>query len=190
MNDRRWVRYQLDSGERISRKMQLDLVDKLIEINRKLNEVKRGRALLPDRKHWGLRDVGVYAGNLKYYEVLKRKWKVSMSAMIMRSKNLGLIDYDKYQMMMRRMQKLGIRKTEPLDDVLITAQPSILKTAVEMLINGNVLTAREFMMELSNDYGISLYPYDVEELLDLKKGTLNISDNIIPIHDLNLKKGD
>ncbi len=144
--------------------------------------------LLP--KESFIRDVGVYAGNLKYYEVLKQKWKVSMSAMIMRSKNLGLIDYDKYQMMMRRMQKLGIRKTEPLDDVLITAQPSILKTAVEMLINGNVLTAREFMMELSNDYGISLYPYDVEELLDLKKGTLNISDNIIPVHDLNLKKGD
>jgi len=85
---------------------------------------------------------------------------------------------------------LNMVQADPLDDVLFTAQPSILKTAVEMLINGNVLTAREFMMELSNDYGISLYPYDIEELLDLKKGTLNISNNVIPVHDLSLKKDD
>ena len=135
-----------------------------------------------------IKDVGSFAGNIKYYEVLKNKWHVSISAMIMRSKNLDLIDYEKYQSMMRYMQKLGIRKKEPLDDVLITAQPSILKTAVEMLLNGKVLTAREFMMELSNDYGISLYPDEIEELLDLKKGTLSISDNIIPIHELNLKE--
>lgn len=73
MNDRRWVRYQLDSGERISRKMQLDLVDKLIEINRKLNEVKRGRALLPDRKQWGLRDVADAVRNFDRNEELKRR---------------------------------------------------------------------------------------------------------------------
>ena len=141
--------------------------------------------LLPEEAF--VKDVGSYAGNLKYYEVLKQKWHVSISAMIMRVKNLGLIDYDKYQNMMRYMQKLGIRKQEPLDDVLITAQPSILKTSVDMIINGNVFTPRELMMELANDYGISLYPDDVEELLDLKKGTLNISDNIIPIHQLGFK---
>ena len=63
----------------------------------------------------------------------------------------------------------------------------ISKTSIDMLLNANVFTAKEFMMELSNDYGITLYPDDIEELLDLKKGTLSIKDNIIPVHELNLK---
>lgn len=144
--------------------------------------------LLP--KEAFMRDVGVYAANLKYYELLKKKWKVSIAAMIMRSKNLGLLDYDKYQGLMRKMQKLGIRKEEPLDDVLMTSSPSILKTAVEMILNAKVIEARDFMMELSNEYSVSLYNNDIEELLDLKKGTLNITNNNIPILDLVLKNKD
>ena len=94
--------------------------------------------LLP--KETFIKEIGVYADKLNYYIELKKKWKVSISAMIRRSKNLGLITYDKYQALMRQMQKMGIRKYEPLDDSLVTAQPSLLKTAVEMLINDNVLT--------------------------------------------------
>lgn len=133
-----------------------------------------------------IKDVGTFADNLTYYIELKKKWKVSIAAMIRRSKNLGLIDYNKYQMLMRKMQKNGIRKEEPLDDTLITAQPSILKTAVEMIIHENVLTPREFINELSSEYNVSLFSSDVEELLDLKKDTLHFS-NIIPIHDLNVR---
>ena len=106
--------------------------------------------------------------------------------MIRRSKNLGLITYDKYQALMRQMQKLGIRKSEPFDDVLVTAQPSLLKTAVEMLINDNVLTAKEILRELSDEYNLSLYSEDVETLLGLNRGTLKTS-NIIPLHTLKLK---
>ena len=51
--------------------------------------------LLPEETF--IKDVGSYAGNVQYYEILKRKWNTSMSAMIMRSKNLGLIDYERYQ---------------------------------------------------------------------------------------------
>lgn len=141
--------------------------------------------LLPEERFKS--DVGIYADNLKYYEVLKKKWKVSISAMLMRSKNLELIDYDSYQFLMRKMQKLGIRKEEPLDDALITAQPSLLQSAINLLLEAKVFTAKEFIATLANDYGISLYPEDVEELLNLKKGTLNILDNNIQIHELNLK---
>lgn len=133
------------------------------------------------------KDIGIYAGNLKYYEILKKKWNVSIVAMIMRSYNLGLIDYNKYQLMIRTMQKKGIKKEEPLDNVLITAEPTILKTAVEMLLNEKVFTANEFMSELAYDYGFSLYPEDVEELLDLRKGTLKQKGQVIPIPKLKIK---
>ena len=106
--------------------------------------------------------------------------------MIRRSKNLDLITYDKYQELMRKMQKRGIRKCEPLDDILVTAQPSLLKTAVEMLINDNVLTAKEILQELSDEYNLSLYSEDIETLLGLSRGTLKTS-NIIPLHTLKLK---
>lgn len=140
--------------------------------------------LLP--KETFIKEIQVFADKLNYYIELKKKWKVSVAAMIRRSKNLGLITYDKYQALMRQMQKLGIRKSEPLDDVLVTAQPSLLKTAVEMLINDNVLTAKEILQELSNEYNLSLYSEDVETLLGLTRGTLKTS-NIIPLHTLKLK---
>lgn len=140
--------------------------------------------LLP--KETFIKEVGAYADKLSYYIELKNKWKVSIAAMIRRAKNLDLITYDKYQSLMRQMQKMGIRKCEPLDDILFTAQPSLLKTAVEMLINDDVLTAKEILQELSTDYNLSLYSDDIETLLGLSKGTLKTS-NVIPIHLLELK---
>lgn len=136
-----------------------------------------------------LRDVGEFADNITYYIELKKKWKVSISAMIRRSLTLGLIDYDTYQYMMRIMQKKGIMKKEPLDDKLYTAKPSLLKTSVAMLIEHDVITPKEFLDELSFDYSLSLEGYEVESLLGLPKGTLKIS-NFTPVHELKIKKND
>lgn len=113
-----------------------------------------------------------YAGKLNYYYQMKKKWKVSIAAMIYRSWSLGLIDYDTYQSLMRKMQKLGIRKNEPFDDILTTAKPSILCSAVNLLFDEGVFTPNEFVNEMSCE-NLSLYPKDIEELLCLPEGTLN-----------------
>lgn len=133
------------------------------------------------------RDLGTYANNLSYYVELKRKWKVSIAAMIRRAYELNLIEYHTYQMLMRTMQKKGIRKEEPLDNVLTTATPSLLRTSVQMLLDENVLTPKEFMQELALEFNFSIYPYEIELLLDLPKNSLKVS-NVIPLHSLNLKK--
>lgn len=132
-------------------------------------------------------DVGSFANKLSHYVEIKKKWKVSISAMIRRSYNLGLIDYSAYQQLMRAMQKLGIKKEEPLDDALFTATPSILKASVKMLLDEGVLTPKEFMYELAENYGLSMESGEVEDLLDLPKDTLLIS-NVIPMHKLTIKK--
>lgn len=132
-------------------------------------------------------DVKQRPSSIPYYTELKRKWKVSIAAMIRRAYTLDVISYDEYQMMMRVLQRRGMRKEEPLDDVLITAQPSLLKTAVQMLLDEKVFTPKEFMDELSFSYNMSLNPEEVEYLLDLPEGTLKI-DNVIPFHSLHLRK--
>ena len=52
--------------------------------------------------------------------------------------------------------------------------------------SGKTTLIRIIMNELSSEYNVSLFSSDVEELLDLKKDTLHFN-NIIPIHDLNVR---
>jgi Zn-dependent peptidase ImmA (M78 family)/DNA-binding XRE family transcriptional regulator len=132
------------------------------------------------------KDIGIYANRLMYYVELKKKWKVSISAMIRRSYDLELIDYNGYQHLMRAMQKKGWRKEEPLDDVLITSAPSLLKTSIKMLLEEDILTPNEIMEELEENYHLSINPREIELLLDLPKDTLK-KTNIIPMHKLNIK---
>ena len=110
-----------------------------------------------------------------YYKQLKKKWRVSIAAMIRRAEKLAIISKEDYQSLIRIMQRRGQRKEEPLDDVLITASPALLKASVMMLLQENVFTAKEFMDELSVEYGLSIDSTEVEYLLDLPAGTLSAS---------------
>ena len=121
------------------------------------------------------------------YTELKRKWKVSIQAMARRSFSLGLIAMEEYQEIIRTLQRRGMRKQEPLDNMLVTASPTLLKTAVMMLLTENVFTPQEFMDELSYNYNLSLYPKEVESLLDLPRGTLN-KPKAVYLNNLKLKE--
>ena len=135
-------------------------------------------------------DIGNYANKLPFYIELKRRWKVSVAAMVRRSYKLGLINNDEYQRMMRSMQKQGIRKIEPLDDILVTAKPSLLKQSVGILLNQNVFTPNEFIDELSSEYGLTLYAADIEELLGLTKDTLKSSSALPQINPMLKREQD
>ena len=124
--------------------------------------------------------------SLSYYIQLKRRWKVSIQAMIRRAYTLQIISFNDYQMLIRTLQRRGMRKSEPLDDTLLTAQPALLKTAIMLLLNENVFTPKEFVDELSFSYDLSLDPHEIEFLLDLPKGTLSPSSTIF-FKDLKVK---
>lgn len=124
---------------------------------------------------------------ITYYKQLKKKWKVSIAAMVRRSEKLGIISADEYQNLIRVMQRRGLRKEEPLDDILLTASPALLKTSVIILLQENVFSAAEFMDELSKSYGLSINATEVEYLLDLPSGTLS-STQIIDFSTLQIKK--
>ena len=61
-------------------------------------------ALLLPREPF-IRDIGNYADKLPYYIELKKKWKVSIAAMIMRARKLELISYERYQLICCLMRK-------------------------------------------------------------------------------------
>lgn len=126
--------------------------------------------LLPEKPF--LRDLNNCNLSIKEYSELKRRWHTSIAAMLRRAWRLGVIDNLQYKKMIIRMQKLGVVKQEPLDNELITAEPSILKTAVTLLLNNNVFTQQEFMKWLAVEGRLTLYPSHVEKILDLPEGTL------------------
>ena len=98
--------------------------------------------------------------------------------MIIRAKDLGLITPEAYQKMMRNMQKMGIRKKEPLDDILTTAKPSLLKQAVVALFEDGNFTPKELIDELSSLYGLTLNPELIEELLNLPTGMMQVKNDL------------
>lgn len=126
--------------------------------------------------------------SIPYYRELKKKWKVSMQAMMRRAYSLDVISYDEYQMLIRTLQRRGMRKEEPLDDVLYTAKPSLLKIAVQMLLDEKVFTPKSFLDELSFSYNLTMDYKEVEYLLNLPKDILKI-DDVIPTHDLKVIRG-
>lgn len=125
--------------------------------------------------------------SIMYYKQLKKKWKVSIAAMIRRAENLRVLSKEEYQSLIRIMQRRGQRKEEPLDDILMTASPALLKTSVMMLLQESVFTPKEFMDELSASYGLSIHATEIEYLLDLPRGTLATS-RIIEFPKLQVKQ--
>ncbi len=126
---------------------------------------------------------------ITYYKLLKKKWKVSIAAMIRRAEKLGVMTMDEYQALIRIMQRRGQRKEEPLDDVLVTATPALLKTSVLMLLQENVFTPKEFINELSQNYDLSINPSEVEYLLDLPIGTLS-GPKMIAFPNVQIKRNN
>lgn len=118
-------------------------------------------------------EVSLQPQNLDFYVQLKRKWKVSIAAMLYRSRELDVITQGQYQYLMRVMQNKNWRKTEPLDSIIKPAKPSLLSDAVDVLLVNNVFTQKEFIDELS-DMGLAMNPDELEILLNLNRGILSV----------------
>lgn len=126
-----------------------------------------------------LRDVLQYPTDLKYYRFLKKKWKVSIQAMIVRARQLNAITPSQYQYMFRQVSKNGWRLHEP-DDTPGVLNESIFQGAIDLLFDNNILSVRTLLADFKR-HGVSLYPGMIEELLHLKDGTLDIEEKVIPL---------
>lgn len=109
--------------------------------------------------------------DLEYYKVLKKKWKVSIAAMVMRARQLERINNSQYLSLIKTMNYRKWRIREPLDNQWKLQQTILFKKSIDMLKSNNVLSGNELVYEISKS-GMSMYANDLEELLDLEPGTL------------------
>ena len=140
-------------------------------------------ALLLPQKAFS-RMVSAYPTNVDYYLALKKKWKVSMQAMMYRTRQLGIITANQFQYMMRIMSKNGNRIHEPGDKPGKIGD-TIFQAALDMLFDGGYLTVKDLLKEFGR-YGIFLSQKDIENLMYLREGTLNQEVKIIPF--ISIKK--
>lgn len=157
------------------------------EFRKKEDEANQFAAefLLP--KETFLNDL-LYAKDLDFYVELKKKWKVSISAMIKRAYQLEKLNVNQYQYLMKQISKRGWRKNEPLDDIIKLEQPTLFKKSIKLLLDENVLDVESILDEFSNN-GLGLGENEIEELLCLEKDTLKIVNKSTDIIDfINIKK--
>ncbi len=135
------------------------------------------------------KDLMKYDMRLDTFITLKKKWHVSIGAMIIRGKKLGIIDDVTYIRLMKSYSARGWRTSEPLDDQIIIENPVLAQKAINILLENDVFSVQELIEEFSKN-GVSLGLDFIEEALCLKKGTLTISskENDIKPIEVPLKK--
>lgn len=116
-------------------------------------------------------DINLNPEKIYHYKELKRKWKTSIAAMLYRACSLDIITPNKYQYMMRIMQNKGWRKEEPFDNTLSIGKPSLFNDSIELLLVNEIFTPEELMYEFEQ-FGLPMYPDEIENLLYLKSGIL------------------
>jgi Zn-dependent peptidase ImmA (M78 family) len=109
----------------------------------------------------------LYAPSLDGFLTLKERWGASVAAMIMRSKQLDLIDDDDARRLWINYNRRGWRNGEPLDGKIQKEEPHLIRRSFELLIEQGVQSPAEIVKALP-------FPAtDLEELADLEPGTLS-----------------
>lgn len=111
---------------------------------------------------------------------LKQRWGVSVAAMIMRLRALGVVSEDDYLRLIKHRSAKWGNKREPLDEERTPEQPRLLKRTMELLISEGVIRADG----LADMLGIS--SRDVESMFGLPIGYL--SGKKADIVELSIKR--
>jgi len=81
----------------------------------------------------------LFSMNLDNFIQIKERWKISIQAMIMRSYDIGLISEESKTNLFRQINIKGIRRNEPYDDTIEVEEPELIKKAIKILIENEIL---------------------------------------------------
>ena len=140
-----------------------------------------GAFLLP-RETFGV-DIKHYPTKLNFYIHLKKKWNVSIQAMIYRAHQLEIITTSQYQYLMRQISRLGWKTKEP-EDKPYEYNTTLLQEAISLLFSEGEFTPSTFMNALKNK-GIVLRREEVEDLLALARDSLKDEEQRVKL--INIK---
>lgn len=146
------------------------------EFHRIEDEANRfaGAFLLPSTPF--AKDVFPYRIDLDYYLELKKKWRVSISAMVVRAHQLEVINSNQYRDLMRKISVRKWRTREPLDNELPVPEPTLFRTAIRLLLESGM--SGSDIMRIFAKNQLTMDEREVEILLGLDEGTIsNTKDN-------------
>ncbi|MEX2317023.1 MAG: ImmA/IrrE family metallo-endopeptidase [Pirellulales bacterium] len=121
-----------------------------------------GALLLPARQFCD----SLFAPSLDAMKVMKQKWRVAISAMIMRAGDLELINDGHRKKLFANMARRKWRTREPFDNEFVVERPAYLRRCTEVLLERGMIGPSDMTAQT----GIPLN--DVEQLLVLPAGRL------------------
>jgi Zn-dependent peptidase ImmA (M78 family)/DNA-binding XRE family transcriptional regulator len=108
----------------------------------------------------------VFAPTLGTFRNLKAKWRASIGVMIIRCRDLGLINEREENWLWVQYGRRGWRRWEPLDDELEIQVPAVMRSAMELLVDRRVQSPADITA------AIPLDPPIIEALSGLRAGFL------------------
>lgn len=109
----------------------------------------------------------VWSPTLNGFMPLKKRWKVSLGAMIKRCRSLSIINEEYEQRLWKHYSARGWRKAEPLDDTLPVEGPRLLSRSVRLLVDEGIRTREQLL----DDFRLAAA--DVESLCGLPRGFMS-----------------
>lgn len=151
------------------------LVEKLNELEKQANDFASAFLLPQD----GFLD-SIIGTSLN--ELLKCKpfWKVSVQAMIVRLHTLKAISEEKYEYLEKMVSRRHWRKNEPYDDCLEPETPVLLKQAVKLLVENNIMDKESIIEALCINRDMA------EDICGLPRGYFAKGDTLV--RKLNFSK--
>jgi len=120
--------------------------------------------------------------SLDTFIALKSRWKVSVGAMIMRCKQLEIIDEDYATRLWKNYSARGWRKGEPLDDRIEFEPVRLLPRAINLLLSEGGLTKEGLLASLG------LGATDCERLCGLPEGFFSQQASVLSLDAVRLKR--
>lgn len=125
--------------------------------------------------------VEVIRPTLDTFLALKPRWKVSVAAMIMRCKQLQIIDDEAALRLWRSYSARGWRKGEPFDDGIPFEQPRLMPRGIMLLLEEGILTREVLLTQLGLRAG------DCEKLCILPEGFFSMDESVTQLARVRLK---
>lgn len=105
---------------------------------------------------------------LDYFSALKKRWGMSIAAMVYRAYDLGIIDEDERGILYRNMTRRGWRGAlqEPFDDPshMPVEHPRMLRRGVEVILRDGIMDRSTIVA------GLSLPEIEIEQLIGVERG--------------------
>lgn len=115
----------------------------------------------------------VYSTTLDGFRGMKQQWLVSIGAMIVRARQIDLINEDQMRRLFANRNRRGWRTSEPLDETLVPEQPRFLRRAFDLLINRCITSGQEMEFHLARRVA------DIERLTGLPDGYLKYEPDTV-----------